>query len=69
MGQCYENEQIKSKSAAIRCFRRAVDSGDREGGFNRSGYMELMRLTSRAVVHHPSQVPWTSRLGSEQSVC
>ena len=31
MGQCYENEQIKSKAAAIRCYTRAVDSGDREG--------------------------------------
>ena len=31
MGQCYENEQIKSQAAAIRCYTRAVDSGDREG--------------------------------------
>ena len=34
MGQCYENEQIKSQAAAIRCYTRAVDSGDREGTFS-----------------------------------
>ena len=37
MGQCYENEQIKSQAAAIRCYTRAVDSGDREGTHSLSG--------------------------------
>lgn len=37
MGQCYENDQLQSvdkdkmEVAAIRCYRRAVQNGDREG--------------------------------------
>ncbi|EIE22594.1 TPR-like protein [Coccomyxa subellipsoidea C-169] len=31
MGQCYEHEQLSMAPAAIRCYHRAHDSGDREG--------------------------------------
>ena len=31
MGQCYEHEQLNMAAAAIRCYHRAHDSGDREG--------------------------------------
>eukprot|EP00250_Pteridium_aquilinum_P025082 c3012_g1_i1 orf=380-2110(+) len=31
MGQCYENENLGMHMAAIRCYRRAVSSNDREG--------------------------------------
>lgn len=31
MGQCYEHEQLNMTPAAIRCYHRAHDSGDREG--------------------------------------
>ena len=31
LGQCYENEQLGCSSAALRCFRRALETGDREG--------------------------------------
>jgi hypothetical protein len=31
LGQCYEHDQLGLLDAAIRCYRRAVDSSDREG--------------------------------------
>ena len=31
MGQCYENDQLNMSVAAIRCYRRALANGDREG--------------------------------------
>ena len=31
MAQCYEAEQLQQPIAAIRCYRRAVDSNEREG--------------------------------------
>ncbi len=31
MGQCYEHEQLGLDDAAIRCYRRALTNGDREG--------------------------------------
>lgn len=31
MGQCYENEALGADEAAVRCYRRAHLSGDREG--------------------------------------
>ena len=32
MGQCYEHEQLAMADAAIRCYHRAQNAGDREGG-------------------------------------
>ena len=31
MGQCYEHEQLAMTDAAIRCYHRAQNAGDREG--------------------------------------
>lgn len=31
MGQCYEHEQLGLNDAAIRCYRRALANGEREG--------------------------------------
>lgn len=45
MGQCYEHEQMGLNDAAIRCYRRALANGDREG-------IALHKL----VVHQPSFV-------------
>ena len=50
MGQCYEHEQIRSKAGAIRCFRRAVDSGDREGRTTKVLHSSQLRGLQACVI-------------------
>lgn len=45
LGQCYEHEHLGMLDAAIRCYRRAVDSNDREG-------LALHKLVSGSCFYH-----------------
>lgn len=53
LGQCYESEQLDLHAAAIRCYRRAVANGDREG-------IALHKLVSRCVSWRGAEQQQTS---------
>lgn len=59
MGQCYENDQLQSvdkdkmEVAAIRCYRRAVQNGDREGiALHKLAKLHQARNETREAAHY-----------------
>ena len=69
MGQCYEHEQLGLNDAAIRCYRRALANGEREGialhKLVRAGsrpHAQVVVVSSVGHLHMGSTQPNCSRL-------